>query len=82
MNTDSSVPIMSKPIEAGQVPTLTLKLLTGSQTDGGCAACIFTADDLIKILLYVRAARKLPQTTDEFTTEIGSESTGPPGLYL
>ncbi|MGY3941462.1 alpha-xenorhabdolysin family binary toxin subunit A [Aeromonas tecta] len=80
MIADSSVPIKSKPIEAGQVPTLTLKLLTGSQTDGGRAAGIFTADDLIKILLYVRAARKLPQNLEQFTKEIGSDSTGIPGL--
>lgn len=80
MIADTSVPIKSKPIEAGQVSTLTLKLLTGSQTDGGRAAGIFTADDLIKILLYVRAARKLPQNLAEFTKEIGSDSTGIPGL--
>lgn len=80
MIADSTVSIMSKPIEAGQVPTLTLKLLTGSQTDGGRAAGIFTADDLIKILQYVRTARKLPQSLNEFTKEIGSDSTGIPGL--
>ncbi|MCW0507546.1 alpha-xenorhabdolysin family binary toxin subunit A [Aeromonas piscicola] len=59
---------------------MTLKLLTGSETEGGRAAGIFTADDLIKILLYVRAARQLPQNLAEFTKEIGSESTGIPGL--
>nr|WP_276556312.1 alpha-xenorhabdolysin family binary toxin subunit A [Aeromonas piscicola] len=57
-----------------------MKLLTGSETEGGRAAGIFTADDLIKILLYVRAARQLPQNLAEFTKEIGSESTGIPGL--
>jgi hypothetical protein len=80
MVVESSVPIESKPIEAGQVPYVTLKLLTGSETEGGRAAGIFTADDLIKILLYVRAARQLPQNLAEFTKEIGSDSTGIPGL--
>ncbi|WP_336751778.1 alpha-xenorhabdolysin family binary toxin subunit A [Aeromonas hydrophila] len=59
---------------------MTLKLLTGSETEGGRAAGIFTADDLIKILLYVRAARKLPQNLADFTKDIGSDSTGIPGL--
>lgn len=80
MIADNSVPFMSKPIEVGQVPTLTLKLLTGSQTGNGRAAGIFTADDLIKILQYVRAARTLPQSLGEFTKQIGSDSTGIPGL--
>lgn len=80
MVVESSVPIESKPIKAGQVPSVTLKLLTGSETEGGRAAGIFTADDLIKILLYVRSARKLPQNLAEFTKEIGSDSTGIPGL--
>nr|WP_238432194.1 alpha-xenorhabdolysin family binary toxin subunit A [Aeromonas hydrophila] len=57
-----------------------MKLLTGSETEGGRAAGIFTADDLIKILLYVRAARKLPQNLADFTKDIGSDSTGIPGL--
>ncbi len=80
MVVESSVPIESKPIKAGQVPSVTLKLLTGSETEGGRAAGIFTADDLIKILLYVRAARKLPQNLADFTKDIGSDSTGIPGL--
>lgn len=80
MIVESSVSIESKPIKAGQVPSVTLKLLTGSETEGGRAAGIFTADDLIKILLYVRAARKLPQNLADFTKDIGSDSTGIPGL--
>jgi hypothetical protein len=80
MVVDSSVSIESKPIEAGQVPVVMLQLLTGTKTQDGRAAGIFTADDLIKILLYVRAARKLPQSLQQFTQDIGSNSTGIPGL--
>jgi hypothetical protein len=80
MVVDSSVSIESKPIEAGQVPVVMLQLLTGTKTQDGRAAGIFTADDLIKILLYVRAARKLPQSLEQFTKDIGSNSTGIPGL--
>ncbi|TRU80929.1 MAG: hypothetical protein EWV76_07235 [Microcystis novacekii Mn_MB_F_20050700_S1] len=80
MVVDSSVPIESKSIQAGQLPVVMLQLLTGSQTQDGRAAGIFTADDLIKILLYVRAARKLPQSLEQFTKDIGSNSTGIPGL--
>lgn len=70
----------STAIATGQVPTVTLKLLTGSQTDGGRAAGVFTADDLISVLLYVRTARKLPQDVNEFVKELGTNSTGIPGL--
>lgn len=70
----------SVPIQAGQVPAVTLKLLTGSQTEGGRAAGVFTVDDLIKILLYVRESRQLPQNLDFFVKELGSNRTGIPGL--
>jgi len=46
MVVDSSVPIESKSIQAGQLPVVMLQLLTGSQTQDGRAAGIFTADDL------------------------------------
>jgi hypothetical protein len=63
-------------IETGQVPTVTLKLLTGNQEEGGRSAGVFTADDLIKLLLYVRSARKLPQTEAALVKDLGSPSTG------
>lgn len=70
----------SVPIQTGQVPAVTLKLLTGSQIGGGRAPGFFTVDDLIKILLYVRESRQLPQNLDDFIKEIGSDRTGIPGL--
>jgi len=80
MVVSNSVPIDSQPITAGHVTDVTLKLLTGSQIEGGRKAGVFTTDDLIKILLYVRSARQLPQNLDEFEKEIGRLSTGIPGL--
>ena len=76
MVVDSSVPIDYEIIQAGQAPVVMISLLTGSKFEGGRSAGIFTADDLIKILLYVRAARKLPQRIED----ISSNSTGITGL--
>jgi len=78
----NTVPDESKsmPIDTGRVPAVVLKLLTGSQAEGGRAAGVFTADDLIKILLYVRFARQLPQNLDDFVKVLGSNSTGITGL--
>jgi len=70
----------STPIPTGQVPAVTLKLLTGGQEDGGRAAGVFTAEDLISLLLYVRTARRLPQDLDSFVKDLGSDNTGIPGL--
>ena len=70
----------STPIAAGQVPAITLNLLTGGQKDGGRAAGVFTAADLISLLLYVRAARRLPGDLDSFVKDLGSDSTGIAGL--
>lgn len=80
MVVDSSVPIESQTIEAGQVPVVMMELLTGSKFEGGRSAGIFTADDLINILQYVRDAMQLPQSLEQFTKDIGSNSTDIPGL--
>lgn len=76
----NSVPMDSQPIQAGQVTSVTLKLLTGSQIEGGRKAGVFTTDDLIKILLYVRSSRQLPQNLQEFQKELGIQTTGIAGL--
>jgi hypothetical protein len=76
----NTVTVESQPIDTGRVPAVVLKLLTGSQAEGGRAAGVFTADDLIKILLYVRFARQLPQNLDDFVKVLGSNSTGIAGL--
>lgn len=73
---ESFVPTESIPIKAGQVPFVMLKLLTDSAAEGGRSTGVFTTDDLIKILLYVRSARMLPQNLADFTKDIGSDSTG------
>ena len=71
----------SKPIETGEVPKVTLELITGSQEKkGGRSAGIFTADDLISILLYVRKSRQLPSDLPTFIKELGTDSTGIAGL--
>lgn len=68
------------PIKTGEVPKVALKLLTGSQEDGGRAAGVFTADDLINILLYVRSSRGLPSDLPTFIKELGTDKTGIAGL--
>ncbi len=70
----------STAIKTGEVPKVALGLLTGTQEKGGRAAGIFTKDDLISLLLYVRDSRKLPQDLDSFIKELGSSSTGIAGL--
>lgn len=67
-------------VDVGQVPAVTLRLLTGAEVEGGRTAGIFTVDDLIKILLYVRSSRKLPQTLTELQNTLGANSTGIAGL--
>lgn len=76
----NSAPHESTPIAAGQVTAVTLNLLTNSQVEGGRAAAVFTVDDLINILLYVRSARQLPQNVAALVKDLGSPSTGIPGL--
>ena len=76
----NSARLESTPIATGQVTAVTLNLLTNSEAQGGRAAGIFTADDLIKILVYVRTARQLPQNLADFVKDLGSSSTGIPGL--
>jgi len=80
MTASNSAPVKSISIKTGEVPKVTLTLLTGSQADGGRAAGVFTADDLITILHYVRTARQLPQDLDAFKKDLGSDSTGIPGI--
>lgn len=70
----------SNPINTGEVPKVTFKLLTGSKEEGGRPAGVFTADDLINILLYVRHARGLPSDLPTFIKELGSDNTGIAGL--
>jgi hypothetical protein len=76
----NSTPRESTPLAAGQVTAVTLNLLTNSQTEGGRAAGVFTADDLINIFLYIRSARQLPQNLAALERDLGSSSTGIPGL--
>lgn len=80
MIASNSTTVESIPIKTGEVPKVMLTLLTGSQADGGRAAGVFTADDLIKILLYVRTARQLPHNLGALKKDLGSDSTGIPGL--
>ena len=68
------------PIKTGDLPKVVLKLLTGTEEEGGRAAGVFTTDDLISILLYVRDARQLPSDLDTFIKELGSSTTGIAGL--
>lgn len=70
----------SKPISEGQVPKVVLKLLTGTQEEGGRSAGIFTKDDLINLLLYVRSSRRLPGDLSAFVKELGTSETGIAGL--
>jgi hypothetical protein len=63
-------------INNGDLPKVTLKLLTGTQQEGGRGAGVFTADDLINILLYVRESRQLPQSLSIFIKELGTNKTG------
>lgn len=64
----------------GDVPKVTLKLLTGTQDEGGRAAGVFTTDDLINLLIYVRESRKLPTSLDTLIEELGADKTGIVGL--
>lgn len=68
------------PIKTGEVPKVAIKLLTGTQEEGGRAAGVFTADDLISILLYVRTSRQLPSDLPTFVKKLGTDTTGIPGL--
>jgi hypothetical protein len=70
----------TKPIANGQVPKVALKLLTGEQITGGRSAGVFTTDDLISILLYVRTGRQLPATRQALIADLGTDKTGIPGL--
>lgn len=67
-------------IKNGEVPKVVVEMLASKHQEGGRAAGIFTADDLIKILLYVREARQLPQSLSLFIKDLGTDKTGIAGL--
>jgi len=63
-----------------EIPSVTLRLLTGEQEDAKRDAGIFTKEDLINIKLYVKKAISLPVKQQEVEVYIGYTHSGIPGL--